>query len=484
MTPARQPAPPIPLELLKNSRRLRLGLVHPKNRPPVLSEMMPHVVRLMRSLARQRADDSCYALHADDLVSECNLKLAALITKSRLDSIPNRHEAFAFVKTVFNNHLRSIVARHRMTLKRGGRIDPDDTSGERRMFVKNVDVALDDEEARVQVADKSAEWNGADSMIEDYKVYLTPAELMVLREWNHHGDTSLFYAQVDAMRGKKPGEPTTQVKIGDKHLAEGLGLDLNQYRRIAAGLRQKIREIRMSEQDPQLIAKNRARARLEEVFSITIPLAIQPAVVKRILTLAAVDHFDRVQGNQQVIDDLTLLGAAVPTLRAGMLACFGVLYQKNARACCACALNASCQTASANHGLSGITLDPKIIASKMTRTPTLVPSAARSADSVERVERVVVLNNWQEELVNWLDSYLVPATTDDVTVYTHPDVAGVKVTLRRAPFEIQLHKPDEDLKRSLVQQNGAWCIPTNIPAEKAIDILDGYANGFIAQTVA
>ncbi len=84
--------------------------------------MQPDINRLAQSIATKYTDNTCPQLNYDDLVAECNMKLATIITKGKVETIPNRVEFFKYIKTVFNNHVKSLVSKYRLTLKRGGKL--------------------------------------------------------------------------------------------------------------------------------------------------------------------------------------------------------------------------------------------------------------------------------------------------------------------------------------------------------------------------
>lgn len=452
-----------------DSRKLRLVFSDPEFRPPVLDEMMPDIERLASSLAQIRQDSTCYALNFSDLVSECMLKLSSSIHKDRFDRIRTRKEAFKFIKTMFNNHLKSLVAKHRLTRKRG--YTKEDADG--NPAPKNVDLSLDDPEQPVHISDHASGWSTSRNFVQDVAPYLTSIEFLILKEFDEPGANTRLFADLDYLES----DPSKRnvVKISEKHHALGLGLEFSVFKKILQSLRTKITYIQMKEATPAEIAWNTAISRLEEVFSIVIPCSVEKPIVRRLLTLAAVDQFDKVDGNDQIIKDLQFIGAKIPEKRAGATSCFGIMFQSRNQTCSICGAARACQEEACNHGLGDITIDPRLLGAKQMRIPTLVSGTK---------EPFPILNLKEEEIYHYLMENFNPQNTLNGMIFNHRDVRGISVTVVRVPnFEIRIDRPSLSIEDRLVKSGKYFIIPGDISAEDTIDILGTYSHdAFITMT--
>lgn len=453
---------------LLNPRKLRLIFTDPKIRPPVLEEMQHDIDRLAHSISSQRCDKTCAMLRVDDLVAECNLKLAQVLTKNKLDVLPNRYEAFKYIKTVFNNHCKGLVSKYRFTMKRGGhKYDADEPDEEKEISLnasqKNVDLNVDDPDQHMQLSDPKSGWKNENSLIEDVKPYLTPVELLLMQEFNMAGDRTRFYSDYDAMLDRSPGDAQLTIKFTDKNYADGLGLDLLQYKKILKSLREKIKWVTMSEATPNEIAWNQAIARLEAVFDVQIPRSIEKSVVRRLLTMASVDQFEKVENNEAVQTDLHFIGAKVPEKRAGTLSCFGIMYHKNNRSCAACGQATACKDDAFNFGLGDITIDSRLLGAKQYRVPAIV------ANSTEPVQ---ITSARDEEIYNYLKEVYTMTQGISGWTFRHIDVGGIAVIVRATPaFEIKVIRPSESVQQKLIRNGMEWMVPPDMGATEVIELL-------------
>jgi len=78
------------------------------------------IERLIMKTVKPYVDQSNPMLNLDELQAECRAKLAKIIDGGRLAHCPTRGKVFAFVKTSFRNHVRSLVQRYAFTTKRTG----------------------------------------------------------------------------------------------------------------------------------------------------------------------------------------------------------------------------------------------------------------------------------------------------------------------------------------------------------------------------
>jgi hypothetical protein len=441
--------------------------------------MQPDIDRLAASLARTRFDSTCAILNYDDMVAECNLKLSYLITKGRLDRIPNRHEAFKFIKTVFNNHLKSLVSKHRLTQKRGfNKLDPDDAAAF-GACTKNVDLSIDDPDQHVQIQDMAAGLGSADAFIEDHKEYFTKIELIVLKEFAEPNIRTLIYAELDSARGQKVGAEKQEIKVLWKHYADGVGLELQNFKKVVESIGQKIKNIRDMEniQPGEELARNRAITLLEEIFGITVPLSLDKSVARRLLTLAAVDNYEKVEDNVAVQSALNIAGAKVPEKRVGHLVCFGIFYHRNYRSCASCGLNAACKAESANYGLADITIDPRLLGQKQVRIPVLTPNTSMECP----------INNARDEAVyNYLSSNFTPRAGVGELLFKHPDVAGIFVATdpHSGKLDLRFNKPSQAVQEKLQKVGKDFILPHTTNDQETIKVIKQYSNEAFTAMVA
>lgn len=457
----------IPLSaFVPNPRRVNLIFSDAKHRPPILEEMQDDIDGLAHKLSVKYTDQSCVQLHYDELVADCAYKLAKVIDRGDVERLPNRHEFFKYIKTVFNNHVKSQVGRWRLTRKRGGQRrneDGDDTHVSLHP-VKNSDVHTDDPDQHMQLADPASLWRDASSFIEDISCYLTPIEQMILREFDEPGARTLAHATIDASVGRKIGEQPT-LKIEFKHYAAGLGLELEVFKSVLARLGSKVKQLRMNDLNDQPIEWNLAVSRLEELFEVQIPESLEKPVIRRLLTLAAVDQFNKVGANPQAKADLQTIGAKVPELKSNRtLSCFGVLYQRNNRACAACQLKQACGAEAANYGLEDITLSPRLLGAKQVRVPVIVSASPE--------ELACLSSPRDEEIFYWLRSNLELQLGEGEIIFRHKDTRLTAAVVELCEsFKLRVVKPSAEVKAALKKAGPSYYLPEDMSAQLAISTL-------------
>lgn len=471
-----------PANALVNPRRLRLIFSDPKLRPPVLHEMQSDIDRLAASIARTRSDQSCFALSVEDLIAEQHFKLASLITKNRIETLPTRFEAFKFIKTVFNNHVKSLVSKYRMTLKRGAKRLPDEEGGEEQEIslnspTKNTDLSADDPDQHMQIADPTSGWTAEDNFIRDIAGYLSPIELMVLKEYNEPSERTRFYAELDAAVGRKPGSGRQAITFSEKNHADGIGIEPAQFKKILISLRKKIAWHRMNESSTQEIAWNRAITRLEELLNVEVPRSVEKPVIRRLVTVAAVDQFEKIENNQQARMDIEIIGAKVPERKAGIASCYGILYNRNVRACAACGLGRACREEAANYGLGDITIDDRLLGAKQYRVPVVVANAP---------EPMPLQSPRDEEVYNFLRETFKPQLGVGEWIFRHKETNQVMVIMQQTPtVEIRFQRPSQSIQDELEKKGQHWVVPADMSAADAITLLTDHAHDtFIASAAA
>ena len=188
-------------------------------------------------------DPSNPLLHLDELEAECIAKLARLIHKSSLERCRTRAKFFAYLKTAFKNHVRSLIQKHAYCFKRTGvrpltkeeRANP---AFKHHCPPKPVKISLDDPESGVQVAS----WDTQDrpeDLLADFERKLSAVERLVLRQLIDPNDDARGLAKSD------PGDSRVvegRHKVSSRHLAEALGMPHEAFLEIARRVRVKCRE--------------------------------------------------------------------------------------------------------------------------------------------------------------------------------------------------------------------------------------------------
>lgn len=139
-------------------------------------------------------------LHFDELQAECRAKLARILHDGCLAKCETRAKAFAFIKTSFSNHVRSLVQKHAFTEKRTGIKPPSRQLRQPETWnglgeSRSVNLSLDDEEERFQIGANDPSFSRIE-FLEELFQRLTEEERNVFahvihNEWNGRGDGTL-----------------------------------------------------------------------------------------------------------------------------------------------------------------------------------------------------------------------------------------------------------------------------------------------------
>lgn len=475
---------PISSELVAQLKPTRqkyfLLFTDPKLRPPVLEEMMPDLQRVIASVSQQYSDATTPHLHFDEMMGEGNLKLAELITKDALDRQTCRWDFFAYFKTTVSNHARSRVQKYRFTAKRTGQKPPPrdqrfNTNAPE--YHKNVDLSLDDPDSGLQVPDRhqhseledvDINW-GFGPTSEEYSHNLTPVEKLVYHEMIMPSAHARCYAELDAMR--KANRGSVNIKIKFAHMAEAVGISIELFEEAVLSIRNKIKQYRMSTEDQR---DNEARrsaivAQLKQVFGLQIPTDVDDMVVRRMLTMAARDQFDKL--NPQINEMLTEVGAKVPrSIGNEKLACYGVLYQRNCRQCNTCDLRHSCSVEAASLGLTKMTFSPKLLGARQIRVPAFLPHVATTTPRQ-------ISSADEAEIVSHLDETYQRADRNDLIYYYHHVGSEHKRRYlfcieQQSPLKLRFCTPSENLKKQLVGKQKTWCAKEGATLSEIIALIE------------
>jgi hypothetical protein len=463
------------LELLRpKPEKLFLIFDHPSLRPPVLEEMQPDIDRVIASVAYQYTDQSTPFLHTDELQAEGRAKLAHVICeKGYLKRAKNRTEFFKLLTTSVNNHVRSLVQKYRYTQKRTG-IKPPPKNDKTIRFesLKPNEISLDDPNAHLQVGEPFTEPDQFNNeFLEDLLPLCTPIERIVLNQLNAPNIESHIYAELESLHGKKAG--AVKIKFTQAHMAQGLGISLELFKETVLQVRAKT--LSLMNKDANSDKYDGALATLCNIFSLQIPKTIPPVVVRRLLTIAARDQWNKVNGD--VHDLLEIVGAKAPKFHGEVLGCFGVLYQKGHRICSSCGLQESCRAEAENLGLGEITISPKLLGSKLTRTPFILPSADEPENS-----RPVTSNPRDMEIYEYLIENFKRVVHDRQVFFRHKDRLPSDrnklifcVGKNPIPLRLRFCSPAAELKEKLVSDKKCWYAPDTMPANEVIELINTHA---------
>jgi hypothetical protein len=461
----------------------------PKLRPPVLDEMMPDLQRVNATVAQRYCDTTTPHLQFDEMMGESNLKLAELVTKNKVEELPTRLEFFKFFKATVNNHARSRVQKYRFTEKRTGQKPPpreqrflpnnkpEDDEHPEQEYHKNVDLSLDDPDLAIQVPDQHHEFTVEDDAINwgfgstsaEYAYYLSAVEKLVFHEMIMPSAHARCYAEIDAMRRATPGK--VHIKIKFSHMAEAIGLAPELFEESVLSIRKKIKAYRMltEAQHDKEARENAIIAQLKEVFGLQIPPDIDGMVIRRMLTMAARDQFEKL--NPQINEMLTEIGGKVPrSLGNDKIACYGVLYQKNCRQCNTCDLRHSCAVEAASLGLTKMTFSAKLLGARQIRVPAFLPRVAGEINAQ--------INSADEaEIISHLNETFKKAERNNQTYYYHHvgndrNRRYLFCIERKSPLKLRFCRPSDILKARLVGKQKTWCARDDASLSEIIALIE------------
>ena len=472
----------------------------PRFRPPVFEEMLPDLRRVISSSAMKYCDSTTPHLQFDELVGEGYLKLAELIHKGHLEKQPNRVHFFKYAAAGINNNHRSRVQKYRFTEKRTGQKPP---PREQRNFNgpsevpsegadaaqapeyhKNVDLSLDDPDLAIQITDshdnsdnrtRVIDW-GFSPEAEDYAYLLTPVEKLVFHEMVLPSEHARVYAEDDALFKAKSKRGKTSIKIKDINKAKAIGISLELFKEAVLSIQYKIKLYRMAtitDQDNEA-QRNFKIAQLKQIFGLQIPPDTDDNVVRRMITMAARDQFEKV--TPQLAEILTEVGAKVPRSIGGdKLACYGVLYQKNCRQCNTCDLRHGCNTEAANIGLTKMSISPKLLGARQIRVPAALP---RYEDELETTSRVS--NEDEVEIISHLDETFQRDQRNGKPHYFN--VVGAKKNRRylfcvegTLPLKLRFCNPSDALKAKLEGKQKTWFLPSKASLSEITSLIEQHS---------
>lgn len=452
---------------------------------PTDDDISGDIDRLIRSVISSSTDLTNINLHFDEMYGEMMLKVAQLLNRPEL-FFEDRRKFFGFLKVSLIRHKNTLIQRYVFTEKRTG-IKPKD--GEHDMNHAQLDehhhdphnddphkpvkISLDDDE------NGTANFFGVDSGREDADTHevvqhfinehLTPVEALVLRQEMEPNDAAYTYAYVEHNDGKGGAG---KFKIRNLHKAQGIGLEMGAYKKILARVRTKMEPLfknKTMNENNDLQQMRLAELQLCQIFNIQVPGHVDSVIKRRCFTIAARDNFDKVTG--EVASLLEMVGAYVPKKHGDTMACFGVLWEEAHRSCTLCALEESCKSAAAQVGVDKIRIDKKLLGTKATKTPMILPKIEPPADNEKpkSVANLTVLagTDRDEEIMSFLNESMIPTLHEGEIFYRLPDKAGKRIFCVGQPerlMQLRFCNPSEDLQKELVAKGKgpSWMVPDDM----------------------
>ena len=451
-------------------------------------EYQADIHHLFFTIASQYTDPSCVHLHTDELVGEAYLKFSKVLSRDYFRVCVTRKDYFARLKTVVNNHIRGLVQRHRFTAKRTGVRPP--PKGQVPLSVddfrstKPVEISLDDPDSLLQVGEPESHAASDESdLVHEIKLRLTPLEQLVFDQVASPNAAALLLAEIDAERGRSKNN-SFKVSIKKYHLADGLGMDIDQFLELEKSVRAKVSNYMSTEKDADAsqaeAEASSALSLLCELFDLQIPRSTEPIIVKRALTLAARRHYDKL--TDVAVQALKKVGAKIPESNGLSLTCFGVLFDKHNKICSICGHRDACKVSAATVGLDEVVPHPAVLGVKQTRIPTLVknPDAAPSVVPSERTDSIL----------SYLTETFSSATINEDTYFRFnendpgdrsPQLFCVVTSVPSEHIQLRFCNPSEELKEQLEKRRNGWYLKDTATVNEAIGLIDRHSSDSMDQ---
>ena len=438
----------------------------------VFEDLYADMKVVIAGAAKLFSDPSCPPLAYEELLGEGNLKISELITSKKLFSFPDRVQFFKYFKTVISNMFRSLVQRYRGTQKRTGLVQPKKGSGE--SLRKPKEVSLDDEDVHFDVA------GGVDTSSEAFEEicsYVSPVEKLVLKEEVEPSLSTHCLALLDAVHGLPEGE-AVNVRITRKHKAEALGMEVPMYTELLKSSRNKIRR-RMTEKSQEI---DDSIARLSAIFGVQVPPNMDITIVRRLFSIAARQQYDaKVHNNEDTCGLLRSIGAHIPEVRQNgkVMACFGILYQKNHHVCNACCAKEKCADSAANLGLGELTISRRLLSPARNQRVPVIMARDSSSEPVFQLDRDKIL-------LEYLDKNCKKYGVKGSVYYAHKerlrDSSPIHLFClgrKELPLELRFINPDSSLLTKLqcvsMGRHKNWYLNDESTAEEALEMIMKHA---------
>lgn len=265
---------------------------------------MADAIRVGTRTAKTYADPSCVELSQDELEAESRRKMIEIFQglpaggrrkekRPILEWVKSREELFKYLSTCFNNQTRGLVHRHRFTAKRTGSKVPAKGSPELARWGREQqkpEISLDDNPELRYRREFHSIGGCMSSQIrevdDDMADMLNALEYLVWQQMTNPNELAWTVARLDATRGGSKG---TDLKITFDHYAQGVGLSLEEFTRVAREVTRKFSEYQQDEHGapPRLPAASAdRRARLSSVEFLVYQQLVAPNARSRALAQA------------------------------------------------------------------------------------------------------------------------------------------------------------------------------------------------------
>jgi hypothetical protein len=226
-----------------------------------------------------------------------------------------------------------------------------------------------------------------------------------------------------------------------------------------------------------------AELQLCEELGLQVPAHIAPMIKRRLFTIAARDNADKILENPDLIALLETVGAYVPVKMGDTLRCFGVLWENNHRICSTCGLQESCMISAKNIGLDTIRLSPRLLGTKLIRTPWLLENIEPPVETDVRSLRVVARSERDEELIDYLNQHFIAVIRKGEIYYQLPDKMKASDTCAfcvgkpEKVMELRFCSPSPEVQTKLTQVKNSkgmpsWVLSDIMPLEEAVALIN------------
>lgn len=457
--------------------------------PEVYEDFDEDANKVVASIASRYVDPTCPMLTYEDLVQQGNYKISMLLTDSWPMKCTTRVEFFRVLKTSVNNHIKGVMQRHRLTVKRTG-IKPPKKGELRDGPTKPVEISLDDPESHMQIGEEFDTGEvDKNELYHDIVARLTPLEKLVLDQMYQPNTHALMLAELDSATG---GRGSYRVSVQDRNLAAGLGISLDQFQRCQKRIRDATHEAMHNDDSISYAAVIGA---LESVFSVKVPDLMKSAScndayklqMRRMFTLAARHQPDKV--TDDVASMLLSVGAKVPERLSGeasRLSCYGVLYKSSHEACQACQLASACRGESQTIGIDDeFNIDLSLMGSKaLQRTPTIVDGAGSALRSPEQDSAPDSQESdpRHRELMDYLETHFRKCVSKGDSYFCHRERGngkGYPFRMRKVGqrYELLFCRADktDGLVDKLEKVDRTYRLPSSLTVAQAIQLIDEHA---------
>jgi hypothetical protein len=456
-------------------------------------EVFPDLDRLIKSIIAGSTDHSNVNLQFEELYGELQNKLVQVVNRRDV-SFDCRESFFGFAKVSLIRHLKSTIQKYAFTFKRTGVKPPKrgekpetDGSGPRFEFPqeepeehhKITRLELDNDESGVgnMIGEEvdHERMQIREDMSHFISQYLTPIEAMVIRQEIEPNSGAMVYSYIDSKEGKHVGK----FKITDAHKAAGLGLEPVAYKRALLRVKDKIKLNWKQHMNDEVTDVQVAENRLCEIFNLQVPSSIDSTIKRRLFTIAARDNNDKV--TDEVAQLLQTVGAYVPKQYGDTQSCFGILWESNHRICSVCCVEQTCATKAKNIGLDTIKLSPRLLGTKLTKMPIILPKVEPSPTGIVDPATSLTVHaksDRDEELLNFLNESLRPVLHRDEIYYRlldAPNGQSVFAFCVGAPermMSLRFVNPLPELQKRLRKEERSWVLPEELLVKESIVLIN------------